>query len=72
MRKNNALPVTTAKPEMSVFLMLPDQSGSVLHSWPNSAPDGPVPGNGSAHGLGGTVDREASVKHCIRAPSCTR
>lgn len=29
--------ITTAKLEMSIFLMLLDQSGPVLHTWPNSA-----------------------------------
>lgn len=38
---------------MSILLMLLDQPGPILHTWPNSAPGGPVPGNSSAHGLEG-------------------
>lgn len=43
--------ITTAKLEMSILLMLLDQPGPILHTWPNSAPGGPVPGSSSAHGL---------------------
>lgn len=64
--------ITTAELEMSIFLLLLDQSGPVLHTWPNSALGGPVPSSVNAPGLKGTVDKDASVKHCIRAPSCTR